>query len=322
MENRDKFRFVIIGAADIANKFCNAAANWEDCVVTAVGSRSLERARAFAEKNGLASAYGSYEEMLIAEKPDAAYIAVTTDAHYEMCLLCIKHNVPFLCEKTMCTGVAQTTEVFRLAEEKGLFAMEAMWSRFLPAVKKAREWVQTGAVGEVVYGDINVGFRAKDGNENRFWNPKLGGGVAFDLTVYSYEIMTYLLEQPILERHCMATFSESGVDASNVITLRYEKALACLKSSIAVAMEEKMVIDGREGRIVVPTPHFAKEAFLYDKDKNLVEHFKDEQFENGFTYEIREVIDCIRAQKKESAIVPHSLTIEFAQVCEELLTRK
>lgn len=321
MENQDmKFRFVVIGAADIANKFCNAVSFWEDCEVTAVGSRSLERAKAFAEKNNLPNAYGSYEEMLVAEKPDAAYIAVTTDAHYEMCLLCIKHGIPFLCEKTMCTSVSQTVDVFEKAKEKGIFAMEAMWSRFLPAILKAKEWIRDGKIEEVVFGDINVGFRAKDGDENRFWNPALGGGCAYDLTVYSYDIMTFMIEEPIVDCQVAASFAKTGVDASNLIVLRFENALAALKSSIAVRLEEKMVLDGRGGRIVVPTPHFAREAYLYDQDGNLVDQFFDPN-ENGFIYEVREVVDCIRRGDLESKSVPYSLTVEFAKVCEELLKR-
>lgn len=318
-----EFRIAVIGAADIANKFCNAVSHVEGAKIVAVGSRSLERAKAFAEKNHLPAAYGSYEEMLITEKPDAAYIAVTTNAHYEMCLLCIKHKIPFLCEKTMCTSVADTVDVFKKAKEAGIFAMEAMWSRFLPAINAAKKWIVDGKIGNTQYAAINVGFQAAAGDDNRFWNPALGGGVAYDLTVYAYEIMTYMIEKEIKQRQTASAFYHTGVDASNHITLVYDDMLATLNSSIAVRLEEKMVIDGELGRIIVPVPHFASEAFLYDKEGNVVEHFVDKETPegNGFVHEAKELMRCVQSGKLESETVPQELTIEYAKICEELLAR-
>lgn len=317
----EKFRFCVMGAADIANKFCGAVAQIEDAQVCAVASRSMDRAKAFAEKHGIPAAYDSYEEMLVQEKPDAVYIAVVTSAHYELCKLCLKHQVPMLCEKTMCTSLADTQDVFREAKEKGVFVMEAMWSRFLPTINKVKQWLKEGKIGEVSYANINVGFMAAKGDENRFWNPALGGGCAYDLTVYCYEIMTYLMEEPILEMQLASTFYHTGVDASNHILLRYENALASLNSSIAAHLEEKMVISGSKGSIEVPSPHFASRAKLLDLGGNVIEEFTDSQT-NGFVYETREVIDCVRAGKTFSEVVPPELTIEFARICEELLCRK
>lgn len=312
------FRFGIMGAADIANKFCNAVTYIEDCEIVAVASKSMERAKKFAENNGLPAAYDSYEKMLQTERPDAVYIAVTTNAHFELCMLCLKYDTPFLCEKTMCIGGNETEQVLKLAEEKNIFCMEAMWSRFLPAINQVREWCNKKRIGTISLGDINVGFRAPVDFQNRFYNKELGGGAALDLTVYCYEIMTYLIEEPILEMHAASNFSESGVDVSNVVSLRFQNALACLKGSIAAHYEEKMILYGTEGNICVPSPHFASEAYLYDSRGNLVEHFVDTKTPNGFIYEIQETIRCIQEGKTESDVVPHSLTLAYARVCDEL----
>jgi len=319
-----EFRIAVIGAADIANKFCNAVSYIDGAKIVAVGSRSAERAKAFAQKNQIPAAYGDYEEMLVTEKPDAAYIAVTTNAHYDMCLLCIKHKVPFLCEKTMCTSVEQTVDALSKAKAAGIFSMEAMWSRFLPAINTAKKWIVEGKIGNTQYASINVGFQAAAGDDNRFWNPKLGGGVAFDLTVYAYEIMTYMIEKEIKEVQTASAFYHTGVDASNHITLVYEDMLASLNSSIAVRLEEKMVIDGELGRIVVPVPHFASEAILYDKSGKEMEHFVDQETPNGngFYHEAKELMRCVQSGALESVTVPHALTIEYARVAERLLEKK
>lgn len=312
-----EFRFCVLGAADIANKFCNAVAQVEGAVVAAVASRSLDRAKAFAEKHGIPAAYDSYEEMILAEKPDAVYIAVITSAHGDLCKLCLKHKIPILCEKTMCVSLQETQEVFDLAKQQGVFIMEAMWSRFLPAINKVKQWIDEGRIGEISYANINVGFMAAKDDDNRFWNPALGGGCAYDLTVYCYEIMTYLIPEPILEVQTSSVFHHTGVDASNHIVLRYKNALASLNGSMAAHLEEKMEICGSKGSITVPSPHFARKAKLMDLGGNVLEEFEDPQT-NGFVYEVEETVRCVHGGKLESETVPHSLTLEYAKVCEEL----
>ncbi len=313
-----KFRFAVMGAADIANKFCDAVTHIEDCEIIAVSSKSMDRARVFAEKNGVPAAYDNYEAMLVSEKPDAVYIAVTTNAHHDLCMLCLKYNTPFLCEKTMCIGSEETLEVIQEADKRGVFWMEAMWSRFLPTINRVREWCREGRIGKIRFGDINVGFQPAVDPNNRFYNKALGGGSALDLTVYCYDIITYLIEKPILETQVMSNFADTGVDISNVITLRYDDAMACLKGSIAAHYEEKLLLFGDNGHIAVPNPHFAGEAYLYDRGGREVIHFVDNETKNGFVYEIQEVMNCVRAGKLESDVVPHQLTLDYAYLCDEM----
>ena len=141
------FRFAIMGAGNIANKFCDAVKRMGDCEVAAVASKSMERAQGFAEKNGIKAAYDSYEKMLAEEKPDCVYIAVTQDAHYALCMLCLDYKTPVLCEKAMFLNSAQAEEVLSRAEKEKVFVMEAMWSRFLPAIKMAKQWMDEGKIG-------------------------------------------------------------------------------------------------------------------------------------------------------------------------------
>ena len=97
-----KFRFVILGAGNIAEKFANAVSLINDCEVAAIGSRSAERAEAFAKKFNIEASFGNYEEMLDSIRPDAAYIATTHNTHVKLIKLCIGKNIPVICEKTMC----------------------------------------------------------------------------------------------------------------------------------------------------------------------------------------------------------------------------
>ena len=161
------FRWVILGAGDIAVKFNDAIRRIDGAEVIGVGSRSAERGAAFAEKHGIPHS-GSYAEML-ALRPDAAYIAATTEAHADLTRLCIDAGIPVLCEKAMFTTSAEAEEVFALARDKGVFAMEAMWSRFLPSIVEMKRQLDAGAVGDVKHFEIAIGWAAYSGPGSRFY---------------------------------------------------------------------------------------------------------------------------------------------------------
>lgn len=324
MFREDPFRFAIMGAGNIAAKFCDAVNHVWFTKVAAVASKSMERARTFAEKNGIEKAYDDYEKMLVEEKPDCVYIAATTDAHYALSLLCVKHGIPVLCEKAMFETVKQAQEVFSMAEEKKIFVMEAMWSRFLPAVKEAKVWVEYGLIGEPVYGEINIGFRAEKNPQNRYYNPALGGGAAYDLMVYCYEIMSWLVDRPAEVLHAASVMGETGVDLTDHALLRFAgkdgvpDMLASCTGTFLADVEDNLVIYGSEGKLVLPCPHFASEARRYDKDGNLAVHFFDDETLNGFTWQIEEVKECIRCHRTESEVVPHSTTLSCTALLERL----
>ena len=312
------FRFAVMGAGGIANKFCEAVRLVPDCEVCAISSKSMERAEKFAARHNLPAAYDSYEEMLRTERPDCVYVAVTHDAHFTLCMLCLDYDTPVLCEKSMFCNSREAETFFARAEEKGIFAMEAMWSRFLPPVMKAREWLKEGRIGDPVIGEMTIGFISSPDPENRINNPKLGGGAALDITVYSYDVLTWVMDRPVLRAAVEATKMHTGVDATDVVLLRFEgDTIGICKSSVAVSPDERLVIEGRSGRIVLPHSHVGNEAFLYERGR-LTEHFIDNRTTNGFTYEIEETVRCIREGLTESAVCPHAMTREFARLCDKI----
>lgn len=316
----EKFRFAIMGAGGIAVTFCDAVKRLEGCEVAAVASKSLDRAKKFAEKNGVKSAYGSYEEMLAAEKPDCVYIAVLPNDHYRLTMLCLEQGVPVLCEKAMFMSGREAESAFAKAKEKNVFVMEAMWARFLPPMQKAKRWLEEGRIGKVVLCDTTIGFLAQKGSENRYHNPALGAGAAHDITVYCYELTRYLFPQPIISRHAVAWWEDTGTDLTDHIILRYADMTATMTASLGAALDERMIIYGEEGRIVIPHPHYSNEAFLYDVQGGLLEHFQDDT-PNGFIFEIQETMDCIRSGKTQSRMVPWADTLECSHMYDELAQR-
>jgi predicted dehydrogenase len=316
------FRFGIMGAGSIANKFCDGVQRIQGCTVAAVASKSAERAADFAKRHGIPKSYGSYREMLETEQLDGVYIAVLPTDHYRLSMLCLDYRVPVLCEKAMFMNSAEAEEVFRRSREQQTFVMEALWSRFLPANRKAKQWIEEGRIGKIRILDAAIGFVAPKGEENRYWNAALGGGAAHDLTVYAYELADYLMEEPLCQTEVRAVWGKTGVDMTDHVTMIYPEAVGTLVTTFEAPVQEKIEVCGEKGRIFIPHPHFADEAFLYDEKRELVEHFQDTVTENGFVYEIEEVISCVRAGKYESETVPQELTFRCARLFDSILETK
>ncbi len=315
-----EFRFSIFGAGNIARKFADAAARVEGCQVISVASKDERRAASFAAANGIPRHYDHYAGMLEAEKPDCVYIATTCDSHEALSALCVSRGVPVLCEKSMFSDAVRAERFFDTAEHKKVFSMEALWSRFLPAVLQAKEWIASGRIGDLVFVDFELGFCAPRDMANRYFNPTLGGGAANDLTVYGLHLIPYVTNRSIRHMTASVTAAPSGVDETSVVLLELSGGLsAVLKSTLAAPADEHMALYGTCGKIVIPKPHMARNVFLYDKQGCLADSFEDVETENGFVYEIAEVLRCIRAGQLESPVVPHASTLEASRGIQQIL---
>lgn len=309
------FRFGIMGAGSIAEKFTDAVRRIPGAEVTAVASRDAQRAAAFAGRQGIPGSFGSYEAMLMAGGVDAVYIATHTHTHAELTRLCIRHGVPVLCEKAMFTNRQEAQDVLAYARQQGVFCMEAMWSRFLPAVREMKRQLEAGVIGEALYAEFAVGWRAPQERDNRFFDPAKGGGAAYDLTVYGYELADFFLGEPDAAMDACVQWAETGVDETETVSLRWSgrkpACMATLSGSIVTALEERAVICGTQGRLMMPRPHMA-EGFALVRPDGSREEWRDTQTVNGFVYEAEEVMRCVRAGLLESPVVPHELTVRCA----------
>lgn len=319
------FRWGIMGAGSIAGKFAEAVRLLPDCEVAAVASRDADRAEAFARKHQISGVCLGYETLLREVHPDAVYIATRTDAHAALTRLCITHGIPVLCEKAMFTNSADAREILALAREKGVFCMEAMWSRFLPAVREMKRRVEAGEIGEVCYAEFAVGWRAPEDPANRFFDPAKGGGAAYDLTVYSYELADFFLGQPDASLQTSVVWGETGVDVTeNVLvtwTNRKPACMAALSGSIVANLDERAVLYGTRGTLYMPRPHMA-EGFTLRRADGTVEEWRDEATVNGFVYEAAEVMRCVKAGLPESPTVPHDLTVRCAEMFDAINAAK
>lgn len=314
------FKFGIMGAGNIANRFCDAVRRINgDIQVVAVASKSEDRARGFAEKNSIHKYYVGYENMLQNEELDAVYIATTNNFHYSDCILAIGYGIPVLCEKPLMMSEKEAKEVFALAKERNVFVMEGMWSRFIPCIQKAHEWITSGRIGTVKIANYLGGINAPA--DHRIYVPELGGGAMYDLAVYPFEIVTYLVNQKLIGYKHSIRWLNDEIDENDSLILNFEECDATIQASLHTRIPSPSGFYGTEGFIQMEKTHMASKVSLYDEAFNLVESFES-PCENGFEWEIIHVKECVEKGLIESPIMPWKDTLLCAQVFDTCLRKE
>jgi predicted dehydrogenase len=306
------FRYGIIGAGHIAGRFCTI----DGVKIVAVGSKSVERAEKFAFENGIHSSYGNYEEMLHNEKLDAVYIATTNNFHFENVMQVLEHGIGVICEKPFMMNKAEAEAVFSKAKKKNTFTMEAMWSRFLPCIQKAHEWIVSGRIGTIKVASYIYGINVPP--EHRIYNPDLGGGALWDLAVYPFEIVTYLMNQKLTGLQHSIRYESTGVDETDSLILNFEYGDAVMQATFHSRIPAPAGFFGTEGYILINMTHMASKVEMYDCQYMLVDSFEF-PISNGFEFEIAHVCDCIRKGLIESPIMPWNATLECADMFDKCL---
>jgi predicted dehydrogenase len=197
--------------------------------------------------------------------------------------------------------------------------MEAMWSRFLPNVQAAKKWLEEGRIGEIQSAYATIGFLCSQSVEGRIFNPALGGGAMYDIGVYPVEIVSYLVGEPIED--CIGVWrphAVTKVDERVSFIVRYASCDAAIQTLLTSNAREYTIINGSKGCIELPWSSSGYIAKRFDGRRQLAETF-ELRFENGFVYEIEEVVRCINAGKITSDIMPPEATIQCAELFDKLL---
>jgi predicted dehydrogenase len=299
MESK-KIKWGILSTGWIAHKFAKALQSVENSEIVAVGSRTIESARKFAEEYTIPKAYGSYEELVSDPGIDVIYVATPHNLHVENTLLALNHNKNVLCEKPLGVNLKEEILLIEKAKEKNLFLMEALWSRFLPNIIKTKELVDSGEIGEVKLLTASFSILSSYGPEHRHFNIDLCGGTVLDTGIYNIFLSLFLLGKP-KSFTATAGLSEQGGDNSCSYTFKYQKdTLAVMYSSFLAEAPVVAEIHGTRGKIILgPLWHCPGNVRLIDRNgKEKI--FKFEFKNNGYEFEAEEVANCLRAGKKQS----------------------
>ncbi len=298
-------RWGIIGTGFIAHQFARGLAVLKDAKLIAVASRAKESADKFAEEFGVEHRHVGAEELAGNEDVDVVYVATPNTEHKGNTLSCLNGGKAVLCEKPFCINASEAAEMVKLAREKGLFLMEAMWTLCFPAMAKVREIINSGAIGEVRQVHSNFSFRGEWEPDGLLLNPELGGGSLLDVGVYNIALAQMVYQREPTRISGMAHLGETGVDEQSSVTLGYDNgALAVLTSAIRTETRQEAAIYGTDGYIKVPHTFWKPERIIVKTSQDEEREFKFDRVGNGYNYEAAEVMNCLRKGCLESRILP------------------
>jgi len=307
-----KIRWGIVGPGCIANKFAQAVKNVDCAELRAVASRSEDKGREFADKYDIPLVFCGYEVMAASDEIDAVYIATPHPFHQPCAELFMNSKKHVLCEKPLCVNAEQARMLKESAVRNGVFCMEAMWTRFLPAVREICNTVKSGEIGEVMGLEADFCYAIEESEDPKVFDNALAGGSLLDVGVYGLHFASLLFGNNPVSVSSEANVV-SGVDRHMNILLRYENgAIANIGSAITLYKPENALIYGTKGFIAVPDFYGASE-FTVVKD-GCVETFEHPYIGNGFEEEIYEVCRCIDAGKTESDVLPLDESIAMLEL--------
>jgi predicted dehydrogenase len=301
----DAIRWGILGTGGIAKKFVEGLAPLPDAKVAAVGSRTQAAADAFGETYGVPRRHGSYAGLMADPDVDVVYIATVHPLHYENTAGCLEAGKAVLCEKPFTINAGQLEKLIALARKKRLFLMEAMWTRYFPALVKVRSLLAEGALGEVRQVQADFGIRMKFDPKGRMYDPALGGGALLDLGIYPVSLASMVFGEVPARIASTVALGRTGVDEQSVLAIEYSGGrMAALSCSMRFNSPQEAHIIGTEGRIRIHRPWWFPGMVTVSRAGKADEILELPYLGNGYTHEAIEVMERLRAGKLESEVMP------------------
>ncbi|SDR74559.1 Gfo/Idh/MocA family protein [Actinopolymorpha singaporensis] len=309
-----RLRWGIVATGNIAGVFARELALLPDHEVVAVGSRNLDRAKAFAQEWDIRRAYGSYTEVAEDPEVDVVYVATPHSDHLATTRHALESGKAVLCEKALTVNAAEARQLVDLARKHGQFLMEAMWMRCNPLHLRLRELLDAGTLGEPRSVHATLGFLADYDPDDRLFAPHLAGGSLLDVGIYPVSLAHHLLGAPDTVR-ATGTLAPTGVDATAGLLLGYAGgAVATLTGSLAGPLPNTAYVSGTEGWVEIPADFQAADRLVVHHPDKEPEEVTVDLLGVGYTYEAEEVARCLRAGLLESPLVPWADSIAVMEV--------
>ena len=322
MADTKKLNWGIIGAGIIAYKMADALKINPNSQVCAVASKTYSKAKIFAEKNNIENVY-SYEELVANKDIDIIYVATTHNFHFDNAKLALENGKHVLMEKPFTVNAKEAKQLVKIARERNLFLMEAIWTRFLPSVKLLKQRIKNNEIGKVKQFNISFGWFVSTQYEKRLKDPNLAGGVTLDMGIYPITLVCYILEELPIEIKSMANFSDLGVDEISNYMFRFPSGcLTNICTSYNLRMNNDAIIYGTDGFIQFLQFQTGEQFTIYKH--NSTNDIKDTiavhepNHSNGFIYQVEEVVNCINQGKLESEVITLNETIGIMEIMDKM----
>ncbi|GAA1837310.1 Gfo/Idh/MocA family protein [Agromyces salentinus] len=310
-------RWGVVAPGGIAADFVHALHAYTDQRVVAVASRSPERAAEFARRHDIARSHGEYAHLYADPDVQIVYVAAPHSEHLRLSLDAIGAGKHVLIEKPIGLSADEARTIRDAARAAGVFAMEAMWTRFLPQTDVMVQLRDDGVLGDVRLVTADLGFTAQPGG--RLFDPRLGGGALLDIGVYSVWLSHLWLGAPSSVT-ARGTLAESGVDVQSAIVLAYpQDAQAVLSTSLQVSSPGRAAVSGSLGNLDIDPSFVAPGGFelvvaaggepraRYDDPSGL-------SFREGMAWQAAAVARHVTDGLTESPLHPLQTTIDVMTV--------
>ena len=296
-------RWGILGTGWIAAAFASALREGTRQVVAAVGSRDPAKAAAFGGRFGIPLT-GTYAD-LVAADVDVVYVASPHSEHRDHALLCLDAGKPVLVEKAFTRNAAEAAEVVGVAQERGLFCMEAMWSRFLPHYDIVRQLVGDGSLGDIQTVTADHGQLLWPGGPQRLADPALAGGALLDLGIYPISF-AHMVLGALGDPVAVGTLTEQGVDAQvSILALTSSGAQAVLTTTMAARTATVATVSGTRARVEIDGVFYGPgTGRLVAPDETILGQWVPVDHDHaGLSYEAAEVARRITAGETSSPLM-------------------
>jgi predicted dehydrogenase len=306
----DRIRWGIVGAGRIAHTFVQDMPATGNGVVQAVAARSGESAKAFAAQYDLVTAHEGYDALYADPDVDAVYIATPHTLHLQHASDALRAGKAVLCEKPITINAGQCQQLIDVAEETSGYLMEAMWTWFLPAIRKAKDWFDEGRIGRIVQVQSDFGYPQVYSPDKREYDAELAGGCLLEMGVYPVALTALFANADPQEISVVSRHAPNGVEDDVVATFNYPDFVATIGTSFRAKLRNWAYIIGEEGYIAIPDFWRANECQLWVLD-DMVDRFDDGRSTNGFDYQTRAVNDDLIAGRTQSETMPLAASLQF-----------
>ena len=317
MNVKDKMRVGIIGTGWIAEKAAITLNGMDNCEALAVGSRSQEKAEAFASKWGIAKAHGSYRELIDDPDVDLVYVGTPHSHHFDVTKEALLAGKPCLVEKAFMANYRQAEEIVDLAHDRKVFLAEAIWTRYQPVVGMVRQLMKDGRIGEPRLLTATLGYSM--GEKPRIMRPDLCGGALLDLGVYALNFVRMFFPADIVSMESQCVKSDTGMDLTNAISMVLSDGMLCnLQSSAACVGDNIGVIAGTEGNLIIDNINNPQQITVNGPDRTYIETIHVPKQITGYEYQFAACRQALIDGLLEPREMPHAETLYVMQLMDGL----
>lgn len=313
-----KINWGIVSTGRIAHQFASDFKFVNNGNLLSVCSRNIETAKNFANQHGISKQYSDYSEFIKDKELDVVYIASPHTYHAEQTIEAIINEKAVLCEKPFTISKEELLPVLEESKAKNIYVMEAMWTYFLPAIKKAQQWVNEGRIGDIKHIKADFGYPQLPYSPNkREYNKELGGGALLEMGIYPIALAWLFLKEDPKNIKVIGKNTPNGVEDDVSFIFDYGYTTATLGTSFRCKLQNWAYIIGEEGYIAIPDFWRANTCSLFELD-TCIDQFNDGRKSLGLNFETEAVTEDLLNGSKESKIMPLEFSIKFQDHIEQV----